>query len=663
VRTYEVFDDDGRTGAARAPSASSSSSSSALALPQSALPAYGGGGDALALRFDAPLLAQHRSKALVHSRFSDLVPRDAASVVVARPEPGGAEELAAAARAQAAIDAAVGRKLASGRPNHTGSSGAGAAAAAAGSAGAGAGPDDGSRVVRYVPDRDAAGYNPAVPQRVIKMVEAQVDPLEPPKSRHKKVPGGAPDAPVPVMHSPPRKASLADQQAWKIPACVSNWKNARGYVVPLDKRVAADGRSLLEPTINDGFAKLSESLLIAERKARVEVEMRAAIQRKLALKAKEDKEAELRQLAARARLERAGIADVGGVGGMPSSSVAATLAAAVGRGFEGEALDEDRGRRGGDDDEEDDDPGPAPGTYAASASASSSSSSSSAAARRAPDVVEGDGDAAQPSRPQAAGESAEEYRARLDRERQRREHKRERERDMRLEASGRRGVSRAARDDDRDVGERVALGMPLGGGVRPGAGSEALYDARLFNQSEGVTGGFGAEDDYNVYSRPWRDGAGNAAGGVGDSIYRARATGAGALDDAAADAAIGSLREGASKRFKADGATDFEGVARGGGGGGRGPVAARPAGPVEFERGATDSGSGAAAAADPFGLDAIIGVMGASKPGERKNALDAVGKGRGGGVMAAMGGGAGALSREGGAQLGQGGRGLEFTRG
>jgi SNW domain-containing protein 1 len=48
------------------------------------------------------------------------------------------------------------------------------------------------------------------------------------------------------MHSPPRKVSVTDQEAWKIPPCVSNWKNAKGYTIPLDKRMAADGRGLQE---------------------------------------------------------------------------------------------------------------------------------------------------------------------------------------------------------------------------------------------------------------------------------------------------------------------------------------------------------------------------------------------------------------------------------
>ena len=35
-------------------------------------------------------------------------------------------------------------------------------------------------------------------------------------------------------------------------------QNAKGYTIPLDKRLAADGRGLQEVHINDNFAKLSE---------------------------------------------------------------------------------------------------------------------------------------------------------------------------------------------------------------------------------------------------------------------------------------------------------------------------------------------------------------------------------------------------------------------
>jgi SNW domain-containing protein 1 len=68
--------------------------------------------------------------------------------------------------------------------------------------------------------------------------------------------------------------------------------------------LAADGRGLQDVAINDNFAKLSESLYIAERNAREEVAKRAAIQKKLAVKEKEKKEELLRRLAQEARDQR-----------------------------------------------------------------------------------------------------------------------------------------------------------------------------------------------------------------------------------------------------------------------------------------------------------------------------------------------------------------------
>ncbi len=99
------------------------------------------------------------------------------------------------------------------------------------------------KYIQYTPSESALGQT-AAKQRIIRMVEMPSDPMEPPKFKHKKVPAGPPSPPVPVMHSPPRKVTVKDQQAWKIPPCISNWKNAKGYTIPLDKRLAADGRSL-----------------------------------------------------------------------------------------------------------------------------------------------------------------------------------------------------------------------------------------------------------------------------------------------------------------------------------------------------------------------------------------------------------------------------------
>jgi hypothetical protein len=41
--------------------------------------------------------------------------------------------------------------------------------------------------VRYRANPTAPGYNPAAKERVIELVEAQVDPMEPSRHKHKKV--------------------------------------------------------------------------------------------------------------------------------------------------------------------------------------------------------------------------------------------------------------------------------------------------------------------------------------------------------------------------------------------------------------------------------------------------------------------------------------------
>merc|ERR1712142_1089089 len=143
---------------------------------------------------------------------------------------------------------------------------------------------------------------------VSRVVEVQKDPMEPARFKiNKKVPRGPPSPPAPVMHSPTRKVTAKEQQDWKIPPCISNWKNAKGYTIPLDKRLAADGRGLQQVHINENFSKLAEALYIADRKAREAVEMRASLEKKLAQKEKEAKESKLRELAQKAREERAGI--------------------------------------------------------------------------------------------------------------------------------------------------------------------------------------------------------------------------------------------------------------------------------------------------------------------------------------------------------------------
>lgn len=85
-----------------------------------------------------------------------------------------------------------------------------------------------------------------------------------------------------------------------------------------------------------------------------------------------------------------------------------------------------------------------------------------------------------------------------ERERIRIERKKERERDYKLERAGIKTKMRLKSDKDRDISELVALGKTV---PRQTAG-ESLFDARLFNQDQGMDAGFGNDGDYRLYDKP-----------------------------------------------------------------------------------------------------------------------------------------------------------------
>lgn len=262
-----------------------------------------------------------------------------------------------------------------------------------------------AQFIKYTPANQGAAFNSGAQQRIIRMVDVQVDPMEPPKFKtNKKIPRPPPSPPVPVLHSPPRKVSAEEQAGWKIPPSVSNWKNQRGYIIPLDKRTANDGRGLQDVRFNDSFAKLTEALYIAERVNREAIEMRSQIQKKAAQKDKDRQEESLRTLAQKAREERSGL--------KPATEAEAEVK-------EREDIRQERGR--------------------------------------------------------------------------------ERERDRRIQAAAPDKRGRLKRDADRDISEKIALGMPAMKGA--GAGG---FDSRLFNQSQGMTSGFRDDDAYDVYDKPFR---------------------------------------------------------------------------------------------------------------------------------------------------------------
>uniref|UniRef100_A0A669PZF2 SNW domain-containing protein 1 n=2 Tax=Phasianus colchicus TaxID=9054 RepID=A0A669PZF2_PHACC len=354
------------------------------------------------IKYDA-IARQGQSKdKIIYSKYTDLVPKEVMNVddpELQRPDEETIREITEKTRA--ALEKSVSQKIAAAMPVRAADKLAPA------------------QYIRYTPSQQGVAFNSGAKQRVIRMVEMQKDPMEPPRFKiNKKIPRGPPSPPAPVMHSPSRKMTVKEQQEWKIPPCISNWKNAKGYTIPLDKRLAADGRGLQTVHINENFAKLAEALYIADRKAREAVEMRAQVERKMAQKEKEKHEEKLREMAQKARERRAGIK-----------------------------------------------------TH----------------------VEKEDGEA-------------------RERDEIRHDRRKERQHDRNLSRAAPDKRSKLQRNENRDISEVIALGVP-----NPRPSNEVQYDQRLFNQSKGMDSGFaGGEDEiYNVYDQPWRSGKDMA-----QNIYR-----------------------------------------------------------------------------------------------------------------------------------------------
>ncbi|GLU09921.1 hypothetical protein SLE2022_267560 [Rubroshorea leprosula] len=485
------------------------------------------------LAYDAIVKQGENAKKIVYSQHKDLIPK------VLKDEEGGDEEdeelekeiEETTQETKAALEKIVNVRLSAAQPKNVPKQ------------------SSDSKYIKYKPSQQSAAFNSGAKERIIRMVEMPVDPLEPPKFKHKRVPRASGSPPVPVMHSPPRPVTVKDQQDWKIPPCISNWKNPKGYTIPLDKRLAADGRGLQEVQINDNFAKLSEALYVAEQKAREAVAMRSKVQKEMMMKEKERKEQELRALAAKARSERTGVAPPAAV---PMSSEKSSA-------VDGSDMRVDYER----------------------------------VREREKDMPK---------------ESKEEREERVQREKIREERRRERERERRLEAKDAAGgkKSKITRDRDRDISEKVALGMASTGAAR---GGEVMYDQRLFNQEKGMDSGFATDDQYNIYDKglftaqptlstlykPKKDVDSDMYGGADEQLEKIMKT----------------------DRFKPD--KSFSGTSERAGPRDR---------PVEFEKEAEE--------ADPFGLDQFLTEV---KKG--KKAMEKVG---GGGTMKAS---AGSSMRDG----------------
>ena len=206
--------------------------------------------------------------------------------------------------------------------------------------------------------------------------------------------------------------------------------------MPLDKRLAADGRGLQDVTINDKFAQFAEALFTADRHAREEVKQRAAMQQKVAERERMEKEDQLRTLAQKAREDQS-------MAGRRTSHVKFPL--------------------------------------------SSRSRSSSGSLSNSEDE------------------------ATREREQMRRERRQENEKQFRQSHMGtERRVQMLAREQNRDISEKVALGL-----AKPTQSAESMWDSRLFNQTSGFDTGFNEDQ---AYDKPLF-----AAQDAISSIYRPRA--------------------------------------------------------------------------------------------------------------------------------------------
>lgn len=212
---------------------------------------------------------------------NQLVVPAANKLVVVRPESGLARPPTEVVnetrdRTQAAIDAILDKKLGTKTKEKSGPS-----------------------IVKYTP---AAHVNESARERTLKIVDVQYDPLEPARHKHVKAPARPPSPPAPVLKAAPPKLTAEEQRQWYIPPSVSGWKNNKGFVIDVEKRVAADGR-FHESAVQAGDrqAQLAEALYEAEIKARQEVNERNEAAQQRQLKAQEAKELRLKLLAQKAR--------------------------------------------------------------------------------------------------------------------------------------------------------------------------------------------------------------------------------------------------------------------------------------------------------------------------------------------------------------------------
>lgn len=161
---------------------------------------------------------------------------------------------------------------------------------------------------------DTVQSSGAVRSRKLKIVEHAQDPLQPSQVKAGKVMAPPVEEPLtPILHKTDstetsNKVTKEERDQWNIPAAISSWKNPKGYTISLERRLGMDARYNEQnsgaQTVNEGFAKLSSALDVADRQARQEMRLKAEAKKRLADEEMRQKEHKLKLLAQKARMER-----------------------------------------------------------------------------------------------------------------------------------------------------------------------------------------------------------------------------------------------------------------------------------------------------------------------------------------------------------------------
>ncbi|CAG8689827.1 11089_t:CDS:2, partial [Scutellospora calospora] len=134
------------------------------------------------IRYDAIARQGHIESRIVHSQFKDLVPvnqrSDVEQITLDRPSEDEVKETTEKTRE--ALEKIVQGKKKAAQPKNVKSDK----------------PLE-PTYIRYTPGQQGEAYNSGATQRIIRMVEMPVDPMEPPKFKHKKIPRGPPSPPAP----------------------------------------------------------------------------------------------------------------------------------------------------------------------------------------------------------------------------------------------------------------------------------------------------------------------------------------------------------------------------------------------------------------------------------------------------------------------------------